>query len=444
MERLYVDSLARVGDTFESLSLAGIENAFFVDTRHGYPMTSFLKFRFRGPLDRSRLIRSVRAASMRHPLTHSIVQGEVPYAEWLPVEDFPKVCFEADLDPSCELDLRNGSGVLLTVRSSEEEFAPLHTIVIHWHHAVSDGIGIAKFMGDVLTYYGGLEEQLLTLNPELLRERERFEKKWSGAQQRERFWSDIRYSTKLLRAPASVLRPRSSEPSRYEYAEQLCSQVEFQTLRGKAAKRGIQLVDYSSGELLSTLHSWNTLFGGAHESSGIRLVLPIGLRHGSKDRNMPAANRLGYTFLQGRRGSELESPEFLRECNQKLRLRLADGVPKKLSRLTWFSRRMSRLLNYQKVFSIRSRHATAVFTLNPDLTQQWKLPRVRGCVVVDGLELLGISGAAPLRPNTNAAFAICPYAGEATVSVLGKLASGDSEALLNLFVGRLLEEEASK
>ena len=144
-------------NTLFPLPLTAFERYMLADDRPSHPMAFAVKLRLGGQIGRDLFERSLRYALGRHPLLHALIDSADRYHPyWIPAGDLPP---DVDWDtaaaplkctPSVSIDLTSRPGLRVWVRQGEREAE----VTFEFHHACCDGLGAARFIGDILAAYG--------------------------------------------------------------------------------------------------------------------------------------------------------------------------------------------------------------------------------------------------------------------------------------------------
>ena len=409
--------------------LTPVESMFAADNRVAYPMTSFLRFVFDEALDDERLRSAVRKATSNQPLLKSILLNKKRGQYfWRTTGADPPVVIGAQAPLNRCFRLEEQTGIAVYVSEN--------TVDVAWHHAISDGVGILAWFGDVLRAYG--EFPLRELDPTKLSDRATLHRTRSIKESVARLGCDLKNSCSLL-AVSPISLPPAAIP---DYAFTELGPVDLQELHRLAKQRGTSLNPVIVSAVYDTIVLYLLERAPENLSQGaVRIALPVNCRS-AKDRTMPAANKLAYSFLSFRPKGDFyedvwepvplwarcEFHEFMRNA---MRQRLFEGLWWKLAVLARCSQ-LSLPFNWQSVFNSTRCYATAVLTDNGDPTRSWRLPSTGGLVRSGGITLLQITGAAPLRPGTELAISAFTYGGTLRLGLLSSLGSERLQSLRTL------------
>lgn len=418
--------------------LTPVETMYAADNRPDYPMTSFYRFSFDERLDAKRLRQAVRNATANQPLLRSIlIDRKRGQYFWRNTGTDPPVVVGGHRPLNRYFELEKETGL--------EVYVSENVVEVAWHHAVSDGVGVLSWFRDVLADYGGWP--LRELDVAALSRRATAHGTGRVHELLRRFACDLRNSCNLL-AVRPIALPTKTLP---EYAFTELKPVGLQKLQHLATQRDTTLNPVIVSAAYDTIVEYllerapEMLFQGA-----IRIALPVNCRR-AKDRSMPAANKLAYCFVSFRPLGDFyeevweprplwargEFHEFMRSAMPQ---RVFEGLWWKLAILARCSQ-LSLPLNWQSVFSRKRCHATAVLTDNGDPTRNWRLPNLGGLIRVGGVTLMGITGAAPLRPGTELSMSAFTYGGKLQMGLLSSLGTEPLHSLRNLLQVQYMKME---
>ncbi len=138
------------------LPLTPFEHYMLADDRPDHPMTCVEYLYFEGVLDRLRLERAFEEALRHQPLLRARIAGCVldrtSHLHWIDADASPRIKWTDSIEqlrPGPPVDLFAGPGLRLSATDS----AAMPTMLLEWHHACCDGIGIHDFVDSLLTAY---------------------------------------------------------------------------------------------------------------------------------------------------------------------------------------------------------------------------------------------------------------------------------------------------
>ncbi|HEY2893198.1 MAG TPA: hypothetical protein VGJ16_03270 [Pirellulales bacterium] len=426
-------------------------------------------------MSRTAFERALATTLGRHPLLLATLdeQGKLPSWQAAP-GGAPPIDWAADGTPVTHADgqrieLASRTGLRVWVRTA----AHRSRIFLQMHHACCDGLAAVQFTDDLLTSYhnevvGQAERvELSALKPELLAHRGELT---SDAPAAGLFtairdlwitlwlWSWILFSrVAILAAPAgrsANSRAECAADDGSSWAETDARQpiLSFATarldssilggLRAAATAANVTLNDIALRDILLALEDWNAA-RGTQSRGTLRVSVPVNIRDRA-DAEMPAANRIGYGFVEPAKRDYASREQLLNAISRQTKqikdwklalyflggLGLAAGLPRLLRR----------------VLSRRKAFATVVVSNLGRIFSQSRLPRRDGKLVAGNLVLERFLGVTPIRPLTRSAILLVEYAGELTVCVRcdpQQFAPEDVQEFLALYV-RKLDETAAR
>lgn len=407
------------------------ERYLFEDDHPSHPMTIWCRVSLAGQIDRAAFEAAVQAAVARHPLFLARVVGTGRRQRWEQGPDSTVRVDWGDLDEPLafpasdirQMDLRRENGLRLWVRY---DGANANLFSQH-HHLCADGVGIVRFLSDLLADYGArtaLGEKRprgVAVDLKRLRRRDRLPvdpaHRVSFAANLKCF---VRESLRLLLGrprPLAVVAPGHQAPlwdgwPRFEWIE--LDAEELRRLRSAAQRRGATLNDWLMTAFLVTLHRWNERFGNLRPSDQLRILMPTSLRS-HDDVHTPAANMVGYWFLArlAEHCADFDSllPGIAAETRRTIRYRMGHvfrDVMRWLDLIPFGLRAVARS---------RGCFATAVFSNLGNLERRSavRFPHFDGLAQVGNLTMQNMFGAVPVRPGTLATATVFGYAGRMTV-----------------------------
>ncbi|MGL6194756.1 MAG: hypothetical protein ACRC2T_08045 [Thermoguttaceae bacterium] len=132
------------------MQLTPFEEYMLLDNHKAYPMSCFIRLRFRGKFDGTLLRKCIQATLKSHPLLHCKVAeaGKNKY-QWVSVEN-PNIFFEHDFPCKASgIDLFREVPVKINQWTVEDETFWL----IELNHSASDAVGIFTFIEEILIEY---------------------------------------------------------------------------------------------------------------------------------------------------------------------------------------------------------------------------------------------------------------------------------------------------
>jgi hypothetical protein len=429
------------------LPLAPFESYMLADHRPAYPMNCFLRLRFAGRFDRPALDRALSAALLRHPLLAAVARPAGSRWVWQPANHQPGVDWletspGASLPHLEPLDVRTTRGLRVVACEGSMQT----DLILQFHHACCDGLGIFQFAEDWLMNYAGAcgllpAESLRPVRLEHLRRRGRFglnpaqlldvlPRQLFGLAGTRQF---------LMRTPEPLV-PHTAQdddappPSDYPTAYTLqLDEAGTAGLLATARSLGVTLGDLLARELFICLARWQQRYG--RDGQGwLRLCVPMSLRTAGQD-PLPAANSVGMVFLD-RRPHDARTPERLlasihREMRLLKRMRLGWTFVLALGLCRWLPGGLERRCRNPRCTS------TAVLTNPGVLFARCPLTDEQGRLRVGAVTLEHVDVLAPWRPLTCAAFTVWSYAKRLSFTLHYDprvLAADEARELLDHFV----------
>lgn len=448
------------------LRLSPFEEYFFVDSRRRFPMTENIVWLFGGRVEPRLLEKALRRAAASEPLLFARVKKRGGRYYWI----FPETAAEISLPlsetaesvralksgslPLDRFDLSAEPPVRFRLTVGPDGFL-IHTAV---HHALTDGIGMTRFVGNWFSFY---EEELQreketaesparleraappgnntaddgapneTPDPLLLRERENFHVELP---EKVSLWSGLYYTISetflwFCRRPLNLtplfrgenLRtadaaneqalptvypptPDSPSPAGDELPRMFWQSLPERFLEAyhrRAKTLGVSVNSLLTRDIAAGFARWYAAKKKSTRSARrFRFLIPTNLRNRHHLR-MPVANMIGYVFLD----------RFPQECGRSEQFLL--GIETQMREIRKWSAGLFFLdgLRFFRNFPgalrlLTSRffcHSSAVFSNVGILCRTAAQPKFRNAasIFVEGeCELLRIVGSPPVRPNT--------------------------------------------
>lgn len=405
------------------------ELMFYQDSR-AYPCTCFVRMQFHGVLERQSFTRAARRALTRHPLLGAKVTLRRGKPHWLLSPDGEPVIHwqEAEVNqasPSTSwLDLVGEGGLRLIVVVD----ATRSDLLVQFHHACCDGVGIFQFILDLLIAYANEagatpgSYRFPKLDPERLRQRGSLgltsKKLLKMVPQQMIGLQGVRQF--VMRTPRPIVphqRWPNDTPAHDVYPALCADQFDADTtqgLRASAKQLGVTVNDLLARDLFLALHQFRTGRALGQPEDWLRMMIPMNLRSVA-DRHLPAANIVSSVFLD-RRGSDFTDGESLL-ASIKEQMDLIKRL--QLGFTFIFSLYANRLLpgGLRRVGAGTNCNTSVVFTNLGKLFARTPLPKDQGRLVAANVRLDRIAIAAPLAPYLCASFAAGWYADRLTLTL---------------------------
>ena len=413
-----------------ALPLTAFEEFLIWEDRPAYPWSIFARLRFSGRIDRRAFEAAVETIMPRHPLLISrleirgrrlfwVVQpGALPEVIWSAVpsgEAFP---------PARRQDLREELGLRLFIVEGPDSC----DVTLQFHHACSDGAGMAGFGADLLIAYAlatgahSRRLQLSPLDPGRLAHRGAYGLNlWKFAKLLPGQMSDVagirqffaRTPVPLL--PHRVARDDDPLPTGFPATRtHTFTSAETAALYQTAQRLGVTVNDLLARDIFLALYDWRARHGGRDDDAWLRLMVPTDLRTPA-DRLLPAANVVGSVFLD-RRGSDFADPARLLAG---IASELQDTKDNRLGLVFIYSLHALGLLPGALRRNARRDccSVTSIFSNMGKLLRRLPLPKDNGRHVVGNVILERIEGVAPIRPYNCVTFLATEYAGCLTMTL---------------------------
>ena len=293
-----------------------------MDDRPAYPCCCFVRAEFSGCFDRSPLEAAIRAALRQHPLLTALVARRGRQWVWVPV-DHPQPVIEwmakppgEVLPPAQRIDLTAEIGIRFQVLLG----GAASTLILQFHHATCDGIGIFQFLHDLLVAYapsvGRSPNAAEVTTPALksLARRRTFELTMAERLrmlplQIMNLWRARQF---LHRLPTALIpypaQPHDS-PAYGSYPATLSARLtaeETAALRRMAKQLGVTMNDLLLRDTFLACDEWRKSRGSHRSGDCLRMAVPINLRK-AHDRPGSAANVVSILMLD-RGDADFEEP----------------------------------------------------------------------------------------------------------------------------------------
>ena len=432
------------------LPMTAVEELMFHQDCPAYPYACFIRLRFSGCLKREEFEQAAAQAAARHPILLASLQPNSRRPSWR-LDSSSGLSIDWRAEPPTEA-FPTANHLELSTRGLQlivAEGGGASDLVIQFHHACCDGMGIFQFIHDLLLLYaqshtGDSPRPLPTYEPEMLKRRGRFGLTWrkSLAMARKQSVGLQGVRQFLDRRPAPLLpheRVLSDSPTPDVYpaacAEHFAPELSI-GLRQKAASLGATTNDLLARDLFVAISEFRRRRDLA-EDDWLRLMVPMNLRK-TADRHLPAANVVSSVFLD-RRGVDANNPdELLASIHDEMQL-IKDN---ELGFTFIISLCLNRLVpgGLRRAANSRRCNASAIFTNLGRLLSRTGLPREGDSLVCGDVQLNAIEVLAPLTPYTSAAFAAGWLGNQLSLTLHydPRVLSGkDAGELLSLYVGRV-------
>jgi hypothetical protein len=438
----------KYGRTFP-LHLAPIDWYFLSDDSPDHPMVFYLELEFSGRIDRAKFNAALEEALERHPLMYSVVRLEkknklcwVPDSDQMAQIDWADAGAPIELPDGEYIDMRKTPGLRMWARQSDEKTE----LTLQIHHAVTDGTGLYRFIGDLVACYmmrlhccagqvklGSFDVVQLKIRRTKMRS---FRAEDSAIRKLTNALSEARKQFTTRVAPLQL---PATKPNRIVYpgiVNQEFSKEQLAALRAAATSRGATLNDLFLCKMFQTAKQWNQATATRRK---LRLLVPSDMRDGD-DFEMPACNMTAYTFI-GLKPSEIDDEEALLDRIREETRQIKNG-----NRQRSFLNALTTAMNLPFVLEHMLQRnvclATSVFSNAGDPSRRFtcQLPKRRGKVSCDEFTLESITGVPPLRRMTHCTMSSSIYGRKLTFSMRctpQHFSQQESAKLLNLYCEQL-------
>jgi NRPS condensation-like uncharacterized protein len=433
------------------LPLVPFEEYMLVDDRPAYPTSFFVRGRFAGRFDRTALDAALSVAISRHPLLAAVAQRSGRRWVWQPVAGRPVVewldSLPAESLPRLEpLDVRAAPGIRVVAGERHGRT----DIVLQVHHACCDGLGILRFIEDLLISYASAcgatpKSALRRLQPERLRGRGKFGLTASKLPSllRGQAVGLLGVRQFLMRRPEPLVphvAQADDSPLPPDYPASQTRQLDRDESAGilpAARQLGVSANDLLLRDVFLALNDWRQRHAPDRCHGWVRLAVPVSLRT-MADRRLPAANVVSMVFLDRTGPQMADSQHLLNSIHEEIELikRLHLGLTFVLSLgvARWLPGGLHRMAYAGNCMS------SSVLTNFGTVLDRCPLPYEDGRLVVGEAVLEGIDALPLLRPLTCASIGLLNYAGRLHVTVHYDprvLVAADASELIDGFTARV-------
>jgi NRPS condensation-like uncharacterized protein len=436
------------------LPLTPFEHYMVIDDSPSQPMIESAQAYFHAPLDLVKLDQALSKALLRNPMLACRLRPKAKSWEWVYDPDWkPVVRSFAEEPPIVDgqlvpMDLHKEPGL----RVWHDQRGNDVRLYFQIHHACADGIGVRRYIIDVLFIYArafAIDDKSPKSNLRLDRvDHERLRERGS-LQQLERnpakvsitAMNRMRNMHYFFFQPPQPIKTFSALPDRdskeaAELIKVLRMEVEDSSrILKRAEAEEVDLNDLGLALLFVTCQRWQQKQNPKAANKRIRLLAPIDLRV-KEDLRLAAANRVSYSFL-GRTHQQCESwPELLRSVHEETTYIQDSHLYAEFIYGLRTGVRFPTIMRW--VFRRNRNMATAVFTylgdlnrrVSRNLTQEGNYTRVGDTLLED------VMASTCVRSNTNLAIILCQANGKICMAANWnrlELTASDTVAFLNLF-----------
>ena len=422
------------------------------DATPDYPMLCDIEVHCRGVVNVAALDEALAFATARNPLLGCVVNRIGNGFYWVPTRRRAPVQFigmdeQPDVSYGALIDLFECSGLRVWVRQGEIEAK----IILQHHHACSDALGVIQFAEDMMLGYAASFPDGLRIAPRMLdpaRLKARGQTGLSGrsawrkiadvaamAREGAKFFSQMPASIARLAKPDGELPKGPALPMTVT-----CPDGMIPGLRKVANAHGVTVNDVLMRDLFVTLGRWNREHGTSGDQQRLRILMPQNIR-APEDAATPAANLMSFAFLTRRRTwcddpmgllqSLGKETERIRKYNLSLHFLTSLAAIQSAGA-------QSRLLRSSLCF------ATATLSNLGDPFRRFKTSFPRGSegLMAGNLVVVGMTGIAPLRSHTHAAFVVADNGGTASIAFRAdhhRYSTADARRLFSSYLAQLHE-----
>lgn len=434
-----------------AFSLAAFERYMLLDDQTPFSMTCHIRYWFDGVPDRKIFEQSLKNALMRHPLMSSLLikrPKHVFFSErvFVPVPvDLKEVLswYEHFSPQPSSTVSKNDMRVRFQIHTSENK----SLLIIKFHHAISDGMGIFQFTEDLMTIYHNLmtgsQLPLRELETNLLHRRVNLG--LSVFDWAKRLHLDLaRFSRFFAKVPVTLRGTRKTSRRCISDAGAAVRTVLPMHALSKTleAAQNYQttLNELMISRLLKTCLDWNRSLG-AHPNPWMpfRVNVPICLRT-SAEQSMPAANYVSMVFLD-------RSPRMI-DSEPKLVASIAKEMQQvKADRMGLTLIMAVTTMMHTKIFGPILRSGLCMTTTG--LTnlgrpfRDFQLTGRDGLVRAGNLTMTGLDTLPPVRRKTLSTLSVNRYSNQLSITIRydsTRWTQDDAQLFLELFTSKLCGE----
>ena len=435
------------------------EEYMALDDSAEFPMDPAILLRFDGTLDARAAREAFEETLARHPLLTSVARRRRGKLFWVPTERRPEiVCKDCDAEPNVfnasgfpnvePLDLFRAPGFRVSFLESKRE--NWTRVLIHFHHAVADGLGMMRVVAEWLLRYA---QKMGVVEPSFRLEeidREAFARRgkvgWTLKGYVKNYFNTWRTTLQYL---VVFPRPLVSDATARGEIERERPRVRTLELSREATTAyfqrakalGATVNDLALTDYFIALDRWLREAKGDDGQGVLRVMAPLNMRDESTN-HISCANVVSTVFidrtrrsLQRSRADSLKSMidemNWVKRCDQKyvflLILRVLRCVP---GSLRFF-------------LNLPVCRASSVFTNLGRVFDDLPLPREDGKLKLGDATLERIESKAPIRRKTATSVAACTYAGRFCCSLCYDsrlLTEEDADAFLEILKNTMTNE----
>jgi len=449
----------------QPFAVTALEHLMLANDWPDCPATFFIRVKLHGSIDRNCFYAALTQALLRHPLFRVKLSGNVygctKKLSWIPTSsvELPTVIWGSGQEPlnftdftDLRIDLHKEQGIRFFI----EPGAKYTWLTCQFHHACTDGLRAARFLEDLMVFYGiddlsdreGLKRILSPLDQRMLASRGQFHQSWADWLRRLNL--DLKELISFVtKRPDNIGWPLGSKQLELPNAQTFPCTVSAElsatyvfALENEAQQKGVTLNDILMRDCVMALLGVDKPNMLSDKLDKLALLVPVSMERKLADYLMPAANISSCYLLNTTRQAARDPAGLLQSVAQQSNhvrqftlglapvraMRIAGSIPGGMAWLT-------------KPSIFRPRLATAVFSYLGRPLSMSKLRRVDGKLVSGNLVLESIEPV-PLifKHGPYVAFGVVIYGGRLSVTLhyhRGYLSRYDAEDLINAYVKRL-------
>ena len=404
------------------LPLTAFERYMNADDRSDYPMTFVIEIRLSGPFELSVFQESLQRSVQRHPLFQATIAKVGNQLSWIKSQcDIPVTINHPTQDSRLsKIDLRHQPGLKVHIDSDNETTR----VRFLFHHAVTDGIGAMRFIGDLLGVYGVITAkeadsipELAILDPNVLHLRGQL---WSPSADPDRSWKRtlghlIKFFVCLPKGLISTPITESSTQLSSPFVSRLLDRQMFNRIKKEASVHGVSPNDVYLTCLFAVFREWNQRFKNSVGRESYRVLIPSSLRTPEHDQ-MPAANVISYVLIHSSAKATYNLTKLAKDLSQQMQAILSTADSRLFARVIEFAGAIPGGINC--LVSSPLRICTGVLANVGEVKRQLNchFPIEKGKCRAGSVVLEGLHGAAPIRKGTAVGISLGAYAGELLIN----------------------------
>jgi hypothetical protein len=295
------------------LPLTTFESHLYHDTSRLYPLMCDMEVRLRGRIDRRGFEAGIRALLERSPLCRCVIRRSWwGGLAWTPVDsevfvDWQTTGRAVEKHYNEQVDLKTEPSLRVYVREGDEQ----SSVLFHFHHLVSDGIGGLHLIEDFLAGYaiemsGPAAAVPRDVDTQRLRYREG--NILRGVVDVPKFLYQLcKYLSRMPKALVTrkkLSRPPAGRPVFIDLPHEV-----LENLRSIAQEANVPLNDLLLRDMFVTVCHWNRDRQPSRRRDCVRIIMPQSLRT-PEDRRAPPANITSFAALT-RTSREIKDSEGL-------------------------------------------------------------------------------------------------------------------------------------